>query len=103
MNPSKEPGVKDNWIDKKADFLTLGELIEFHGKLGWAMHAANPYSRDEKWVELQEAFPVWLRKVYNLLNSHLIEFPGQEEILYVGMKSKDTGAVHCALFKKQNN
>jgi hypothetical protein len=98
--PSDKPGVKDNWQDLETNYLKLGELISAHGRLGGVLHARNPYLEHDLLVTLRTEFPVWREKIIGLLNNHLIRFPGEERILYVGMQSVETGAVHTTWFEK---
>jgi hypothetical protein len=98
--PAVKQGVKDEWTPITSDFLTLDELIEAHGKIGGLMHASNPYREEELLTEVERQFPIWREKLIRLLNNHLVRFPDNETILYVGMQSAETGAVHTALFKQ---
>lgn len=52
-------------------------------------------------MTLQANFPTWRQKIIALLDNHIVEFPGNETILYVGMQSVETGAVHAAFFQKK--
>ena len=99
--PSDKPGVKDEWADVGAGFLTLEDLILAHGMIGNLMHANNPYREEGLLAEIEKQFPVWREKTIRLLNHHLVRFPDDQTVLYVGMNSIQTGAVHRALFKKQ--
>jgi hypothetical protein len=64
------------------------------------MHANNPYREERSLAEIESLFPTWRQHLIRLLNNHLIEFPDETTILYVGMQSAETGAVHTALFQK---
>jgi hypothetical protein len=98
--PAVKPGTTDDWKPIKSSFLTLEELIEAHGKIGGLMHASNPYHEERLLDEVETNFPTWREKLIRLLNNHLIKFPDEETVLYVGMQSTESGAVHTALFKK---
>jgi hypothetical protein len=98
--PAGKEGLKDEWKPITSSFLTLDELIEAHGNIGGLMHANNPYREERLLTEIENQFPIWREKLISLLNNHLISFPDDETILYVGMQSAETGAVHTALFKK---
>jgi len=97
---SEEPGITDKWVDVTEGFLTLDELMAAHGHIGAAMHANNPLREDAGLAELEERFPIWREKLIRLLNNHLVKFPDDRTVLYVGMKSESTGGVHTALFEK---
>lgn len=97
---SEKPGITDEWVDVTEDFLTLDELVTAHGRIGVAMHATNPLREDAGLTELEELFPIWREKVIRLLNNHLVKFPDDRTVLYVGMQSDSTGGVHTALFEK---
>jgi hypothetical protein len=101
--PTAKQHTKDEWKPIKSDFLTVDELIEAHGKIGGLMHANNPYREDCLLTEIETLFPMWREKLVRLLNNHLIKFPDEETVLYVGMKSAEEGTVHTALFKKLPN
>ena len=98
--PAAGQGIKDEWNSIKSSYLTLDELIEAHGKIGGLMHANNPYNEERLLNEIENQFPIWREKLIRLLNNHLIRFPDDETILYVGMQSADEGTVHMTLFKK---
>jgi hypothetical protein len=101
--PSEKQGVKDEWKPITSAFLTLGELIEAHGRIGGLMHANNPYQEERLLNEIEDQFPIWRERLIHLLNNHLVRFPDDETILYVGMNNADGGAVHTSLFKKLSN
>jgi hypothetical protein len=94
-------GVKDEWKPITSGFLTLDELIESHGKIGTLVHANNPYREEKSLTEIEALFPIWRERLIRLLNNHLVRFPDDATVLYVGMQSVETGSVHTALFKKQ--
>jgi hypothetical protein len=98
---SDKSGVKDEWIEVESGFLTLDELIVAHGKVANLMHANNPYSEKSLFDEIENQFTTWRSKLIRLLNNHLVEFPGDKTVLYVGMQSVETGGVHTSLFEKQ--
>jgi hypothetical protein len=98
--PSDKPGVKDEWKDVESGFLTLNELIVAHGHVATLMHANNPYRKEPLLETIEGNFKEWREKLIRLLNNHLIEFPDDKTILYVGMTSLETGGVHTTLFKK---
>lgn len=93
-------GIKDEWKDVTTGYLTLDELIDAHGRIGTVMHAQNPFRGELQLAELEKMFPMWRAKLIRLLNNHLIRFPDDATILYVGMQSVETGAVHLSLFGK---
>jgi hypothetical protein len=99
--PSSQPGVKDDWLDVSDGFLTIDELTRAHGTIGNLMHANNPYRNDLLINEIEEQFTIWRQKTMRLLNNHLIRFPGDKNILYVGMQSIETGSVHTNLFVRR--
>jgi hypothetical protein len=99
--PTGKEGVKDEWKPITSGFLTLDELVESHGKIGALMHADNPYREEQSLTEIEALFPVWRERLMRLLENHLVRFPDDATILYVGMQSLETGAVHTALFKMQ--
>jgi hypothetical protein len=97
---SQEKGIKGEWKDVLAGYLTLDELIAAHGKIGNLMHANNPYREETMFDEMQKDFSEWDRKAVRLLNHHVVKFP-DDTLLYVGMRSAETGEVHVALFAKR--
>ena len=99
---TEKPGVTDEWIDVSDGFLTLNELIDAHGRIGDLMHANNPYREVDMLDELEKQFLTWRAKIIRLLNHHLVRFPDDKTILYVGMQSIETSGVHTALFSKQD-
>ena len=99
--PTEKPGMKDEWVDVSDGFLTISELIDAHGRIGNLMHANNPYKEETLLDEIEKQFPIWRKKVIRLLNNHLVKFPDDKTVLYVGMQSVETGGVHTALFNKQ--
>jgi hypothetical protein len=96
--PSETPGIKDNMEPVLTGFMTLDELTAAHGQIGRLMHADSPYREAMSLNEIEVQFPIWREKTINLLNNHLIEFPGRDNFLYVGMQSIETGGVHTTQF-----
>jgi hypothetical protein len=81
--------------------LTLHDLITAHGMIGNFMHANNPYREELLLDDLKMRFPEWRSKLIRLLDNHLIKFPDNRTVLYVGMENSETGQVHTSLFEKQ--
>jgi hypothetical protein len=100
--PSQAPGVKDNLEPVTSGFLTLDELIAAHGLIGNLMHASNPYREALLLDGIEKQFTEWRAKLFRLLNNHLIQFPGGDAFMYVGMQSAETGSVHSNLFVKSD-
>jgi hypothetical protein len=98
--PLEDPVIKDEWKNVETGYLTLDELIVAHGKIGNLMHANNPYREEFMLDEIEKHFPIWRTRIVRLLNNHLIEFPDDKTVLYVGMQSLETGEVHTTLFGK---
>lgn len=99
--PSDAPGIKDEWKSVRSGFLTLEELVAAHGLIGNLMHANNPYKEELLLEEIERQFPEWRAKLIRLLNNHLVRFPDDESILYVGMQNEN-GRVHSNLFSKSD-
>jgi hypothetical protein len=97
--PSDRPGVKDDWKSVISGFLKVEELVAAHGLIGNLMHANNPYIEESLLEEIERRFPEWRAKLIRLLNNHLVTFPDDQSILYVGMQNED-GNVHSSLFIK---
>jgi hypothetical protein len=64
------------------------------------MHANGPYREGPLLDEIEKLFPIWRAKLVRLLNNHLIRFPDNVTILYVGMQDTESGGVHMNLFGK---
>jgi hypothetical protein len=97
--PSDKPGVKDEWTEVATGFLTVEKLIAAHGLIGNIMHANNPYKEEFLLDGIEREFPTWREEVIRLLNNHLVEFPDDNSLLYVGMQN-ERGQVHMNLFAK---
>jgi hypothetical protein len=50
----------------------------------------------------QRAITMWQTKLIRLLNNHVVSFPDNKIVLYVGMQSAETGNVHTAIFQKMD-
>ncbi|MGV3635538.1 MAG: hypothetical protein ACO1NY_14405 [Pseudorhodoplanes sp.] len=100
--PSDTPGIKDDLQEVKSGYLTLSELIRAHGMIGNAMHARNPYEEDEILSAMKAEFGSWRDKIIALLDQHLVKFPGDQQFMYVGMQSRETGGVHTAFFERSD-
>jgi hypothetical protein len=98
--PSTQAGIKDSWKGVTSGYLTLTELVAAHGKIGNIMHANNPYAEERMLEEIEALFSTWRERLIRLLDNHLVRFPDDGTILYVGMQSVETGSVHINLFKK---
>lgn len=83
--PSNKLGVKMDLASRQPDYLTAESLVDAHGRCGSLMHAANPYGRETDYAFFEASFPVWLSKTVNLLNSHLVQLPGDTGFYLVQM------------------
>lgn len=99
--PSSKPGHKDEWKAVTSGFLTLDDLIVARGKIGNLMHANNPYNEESMLEEIERSFSNWRERLIRFLNNHLVRFPDDETILYVGMQSIESGSVHVNLSSRR--
>jgi hypothetical protein len=97
--PSDRPEIKDDWKTVTSGVLKVEELVAAHGLIGNLMHANNPYNEELLLEEIERQFPEWRAKLIRLLDNHLVTFPDDKSILYVGMQDEN-GNVHSNLFLK---
>lgn len=98
--PSTTSAVKDDWKPITSGFLKLDDLTRAHGSIGNLMHANNPYREELLLEDIEKQFSSWRTQLIRLLDNHLVKFPDNKTILYVGMQSVENGKVHTALFSK---
>ena len=71
------------YVELKDNFLTLDMLVGHHGLLNYMLHERSAYRSIHRDELLAEMYPDWLKKVKNLLETHVVLLPGMEEIIFV--------------------
>jgi hypothetical protein len=99
---ASQPGIKSNWRDRAADYLTEDELIGAHGRCGSLMHAANPYGRGIDYAFFDRSFPEWRTKTTNLLSCHLLRIPGDTGVFLVHMQEDGKDGVTWYKFGRKD-
>jgi hypothetical protein len=85
---SLRPGIKANFRDRKADFLSAQELVEAHGKCGDLLHSRNPFKPEMNYESFWKLFPRWNQRVVNLLTSHTMTVKGFDGFYLIHMKEE---------------
>lgn len=75
ITDSNVPGIKSNFTNRTEGFLTPEQLIEYHGRCGTLLHAANPFGRDIDYDSYHKRFTEWHELIITLLNAHKIQLP----------------------------
>jgi hypothetical protein len=85
---SSEPGVRMEWLDRDADYLTKDRFITLYDKCGGVLHARNPYRTEPDYASLIVEVPKWTTWIVNLLNAHTISLHGDPN-LYLFQMGKE--------------
>lgn len=96
--PSKQPGARMEWQDKKEGFLTKKEFLKLYEKCGAIMHAGNPYGSQVDYGYYEKNIQSWIDKVIGLLNSHTIRLFNDPNLYLVHMKEDRDDKVHHYVF-----
>lgn len=96
--PSKEPGAKMEWQDKKDGFLTKKEFLKLYEKCGAIMHAGNPYGSQVDYGYYETNIQGWLNKIIGLLNSHSIRLVGDPNLYLIHMREANHKRVRHYVF-----
>jgi hypothetical protein len=96
--PSKLPGAKMEWQDKKDGFLTKDDFLKLYEKCGAIMHAGNPYGSQVDYGYYERNIQAWLDKITGLLNSHTIRLANDPNLYLLHMKEDRDDKVHHYVF-----
>jgi hypothetical protein len=96
--PSKRPGAKMDWQDKKDGFLSRDEFLKLYEKCGAIMHAGNPYGSQVDYGYYERNIQGWLDKIIGLLNSHTIRLVNNPNLYLLHMKEDRDDKVHHYVF-----
>jgi len=96
--PSKQPGAKMEWQDKKEGFLTKDEFLKLYEKSGAITHAGNPYGSQVDYGYYERKIQGWLDKIIGLLNSHTIKLLNDPNVYLLHMKEQKDDKVHHYIF-----
>lgn len=87
QQPSSQPGVRMNWLDRSNDYLTKDELVKLYRKCGAIMHSGNPYGSQIDFGYYEQMIPHWREKIVNLLNAHTIRLINDPNLYLIQMGS----------------
>lgn len=96
--PTKQPGLKMEWQEKKDGFLTKDQFLKLYEKCGGIMHAGNPYGSRVDYGYYESNIQGWLDKIVGLLNSHTIRLVKDPNIYLIHMKEDRDDKVHQYVF-----
>jgi hypothetical protein len=95
--PSKQSGVKIDWVDVATGFLTKDEFVELYEQSSSLIHSPNPFKPQTDYASAERRMREWDEKIRRLLNCHQIHLVGDPNIYLVHMKEAD-GKVHHYTF-----
>lgn len=100
-NESQDPRVKKELTNKATGFLTRGHFSELYNRCcGSVLHADNPFGNQTNYEVLWRKWPVWMKRIMELLNSHTIRLVGQDGFHLVHMQGEQDGQVHMYKFER---
>jgi hypothetical protein len=100
--PTHERGALHDFKDRNQDYLTPNDLIVAHDHCGALMHAANPFGSEIDYAFYERSFPIWMTKITNLLNKHLVQLLGDTGFYVFHMQEEGHGDVGWCRFKPMN-
>lgn len=87
------------------DYLTKNECIDMIGKCGGILHAFNPYNDKAKYNEVKSVenkLKIWKKKIWVLLNQHIIKLYNSGKLLFVYMSGGNNGDVLVKEMEPEN-
>ena len=81
---------REHKIDYKNNALTCDEIIKIYEKLGKLLHSQNPFNSPIDYKKENIFINNSLKKIVDLLNTHIIKPYGADGFIYVGMKGVET-------------
>jgi len=97
QEPSEEPGIKKELLERPDDYLTKERFITLYDKCGSILHVKNPFASEQNYAKLEEEGPKWYLRIVNLLNVHTIRLVGDVH-LYLFQMGSDTKPPTCDIF-----
>jgi len=98
--PSKKPGIMNDLLDVTSGFMERDELVEVHGRCGGVLHARNPYGDPIRYEDFEVLIPIWMEKIQNLLNCHVVQLFGNTRLYVVHMKEPQDGRARVHTFER---
>ena len=96
--PSDEPGVKNNLVDRTDGFLSKERFIELYGRCGSILHASNPFGRKLNYKKVWDEHRKWNEEIIGLLQCHKIQIAGEDDFWLVHMNEAKDNRVHLYQF-----
>ena len=80
-----------------------GSHFEEQHKCGGLMHVPNPYGSQVDVFYYEKMIPIWYKKLFYLLNQHVIHMVGGEQMYCIVMCGDKNGNPHGYLFESVQN
>lgn len=91
------------WVDIDEAYLTKDEAVKIYDKCGGLMHVPNPYGSQVDVFYYEKMIPIWYKKIFYLLNQHVIHMVGGEQMYCIVMCGDKNGNPHGYLFESVQN
>lgn len=97
------PKDKNTWYKRKDDILSKEEFVKIYEKIGKAMHEDSPFltlkDAQPYYKEMERNILIWIKKIQNLLWTHIIKLEDKETLFYVSIAGKLSDLPHGNIFK----
>lgn len=97
------PEDRHRWLEREEDVLTKDEFIRIYEKIGKSMHEDPPFlsfeDTEHYYKEIENSILDWIKKIQNLLWTHLIKLEDKETLFYVSIGGKLNDPPHGSIFE----
>lgn len=91
------------WVNIDEAYLTKDEAVKIYDKCGGLMHVPNPYGSQVDVFYYEKMIPIWYKKIFYLLNQHVIHMVGGEQMYCIVMCGDKNDNPHGYLFESVQN
>lgn len=99
--PIKEipvPDSKTEWVAIQDGYLTKEDFIRVYAQCSKIVHADNPFGTKTDYDYYEKQITIWLGKIVNLLNCHLLHLVNDPNVYLIHMKEQRDDKVHAYTF-----
>lgn len=97
------PEDRNHWHDRKEDVLSKEEFIKIYERIGKFMHEDSPFlsfkDAEPNYREMEKSILIWIKRIQNLLWTHLIKLEDKETLFYVSIGGKLSDPPHGNIFE----
>lgn len=96
------PEDKTTWYSRENDVLLKDEFIKIYDKIGKTMHQDSTFlsfnDTERYYKEMEKNILIWIKKIQNLLWTHLIKLEDEKTLFYVSIAGKLSDPPHGNIF-----